>query len=77
MVQCSGWWFGTMEWIMNFHWEYIMIPTDYHSYFFRGVGIPPTRIMSYNPHEKNRANVDHNPSIAIYKWVWLKSIRDL
>ena len=65
-----------MEWIMTFHWEYIMIPTDYHSCFcFRGVGIPPTRIMSYNPHEKMGLMLII--ILPIYKWVWLKSIRDL
>ena len=29
----TGWWFGT----------WIIIPTDCHPSFFRGVGIPPTR----------------------------------
>ena len=37
-VIAAGWWFGTF---FRFSWEF-HIPTD--SYFFRGVGIPPTRL---------------------------------
>ena len=37
----SGWWFGTFG--LFFHILGIMIPTD-ELIFFRGVGIPPTRI---------------------------------
>ena len=39
----SGWWFGTMEF---YDFPYIgnfIIPTD-ELIFFRGVGIPPTRL---------------------------------
>ena len=42
-IWITGWWFGT--WFLFFQFfTYIgnvIIPTDY--YFFRGVGIPPTR----------------------------------
>ena len=40
----TGWWFGTMEF---YDFPYIgnfIIPTDFHSSFFRGVGQPPTSL---------------------------------
>ena len=41
----TGWWFGTS---FIFHILSIIIPTD-ELIFFRGVGIPPTRIVQHLP----------------------------
>ena len=39
----SGWWFGTMEYLMTFHsLGNVIIPID-ELIFFRGVAQPPTR----------------------------------
>ena len=46
MPSNAGWWELEHEWIMTFpsYWEWKIIPTD-ELVFFRGVGIPPTRMI--------------------------------
>ena len=32
LIYISGWWFGTMEWIMTFHILGVLTPTDFHTF---------------------------------------------
>jgi hypothetical protein len=40
----TGWWFGTMDFYDLLYIGNVIIPTD-ELIFFRGVGIPPTRLI--------------------------------